>query len=115
MTDFEDFDSLARRVDDGALVALAPDYSWVPMALVRALIRQSKKNLHLLTVPIGGMAADMLIGAGAVKTLEAAAVSLGEAGAGDLDPRGDRRDSPRLGPEPHGHGRSPRTDLPGHP
>ena len=81
MTDFEDFDSLARRVDDGALVALAPDYSWVPMALVRALIRQSKKNLHLLTVPIGGMAADMLIGAGAVKTLEAAAVSLGEAGA----------------------------------
>ena len=39
MTIFEDLDGLARRVDDGAMVALAPDYSWVPMALVRALIR----------------------------------------------------------------------------
>ena len=80
MTIFEDLDGLARRVDDGALVALAPDYSWVPMALVRALIRRKINNLHLLTVPIGGMAADMLIGVGAVATLEAAAVSLGEAG-----------------------------------
>ena len=80
MTAFEDLDGLARRVNDGALVALAPDYSWVPMALVRALIRRKAKDLSLLTVPIGGMAADMLIGAGAVGMLEAAAVSLGEAG-----------------------------------
>lgn len=80
MTIFENLDDLARRVKDGALVALAPDYSWVPMALVRAMIRQKTKNLHLLTVPIGGMAADMLVGAGAVATLETAAVSLGEAG-----------------------------------
>ncbi|NQV82193.1 MAG: CoA synthetase [Rhodospirillales bacterium] len=81
MTAFEDLGDLARRVGDGALVALAPDYSWVPMALVRALIRRSVKDLHLLTVPIGGMAADMLIGAGVVATLESAAVSLGEAGS----------------------------------
>ena len=80
MTAFEDLNGLARRVNDGALVALAPDYSWVPMALVRALIRRKAKDLSLLTVPIGGMAADMLIGAGAVGLLEAAAVSLGEAG-----------------------------------
>ena len=84
MTTFENLDTLARRIGDGQLLALAPDYSWVPMALVRALIRRKVlgkvKNLHLLTVPIGGLAADMLIGAGAVGTLEAAAVSLGEAG-----------------------------------
>jgi glutaconate CoA-transferase subunit A len=76
----EDLESLATRVPDGALLALAPEYSWVPMALIRALIRRRVKDLHLLTVPIGGLAADLLIGAGAVKTLESAAVSLGEAG-----------------------------------
>jgi len=76
----EDLESLAARVPDGALLALAPEYSWVPMALIRALIRRRVKALHLLTVPIGGLAADLLIGAGAVKTLESAAVSLGEAG-----------------------------------
>ena len=76
----EDLESLAARVPDGARLALAPEYSWVPMALIRALIRRRVKALHLLTVPIGGLAADLLIGAGAVKTLESAAVSLGEAG-----------------------------------
>ena len=76
----EDLESLAARVPDGALLALAPEYSWVPMALIRALIRRRVKDLHLLTVPSGGLAADLLIGAGAVKTLESAAGSLGEAG-----------------------------------
>ncbi len=80
MTTVENLDALAGRVADGALVALAPDYSWVPMALVRALIRRPAKELSLLAVPVSGLAADLLIGAGAVRTLEAAAVSLGEAG-----------------------------------
>jgi glutaconate CoA-transferase, subunit A len=80
MTSIENLDRLTARVPDGALLALAPDYSWVPMAAVRALIRRRVRNLHLLAVPISGLAADMLIGAGCVGTLEAAAVSLGEAG-----------------------------------
>ncbi|HEX9570089.1 MAG TPA: CoA transferase [Rhodospirillales bacterium] len=80
MTTVEDLQTLAARVPDGALLALAPDYSWVPMAAVRALIRRRVKDLHLLAVPISGLAADLLIGAGCVGTLEAAAVSLGEAG-----------------------------------
>ncbi len=80
MTAFENLEALAARVPDGAMLALAPDYSWVPMAAVRALVRRGVKNLHLLAVPISGLAADMLIGAGCVGTLEAAAVSLGEAG-----------------------------------
>ncbi|MDP1907360.1 MAG: CoA transferase, partial [Hyphomicrobium sp.] len=76
----ETVETLAARVRDGALLALPPDYSYVPMALVMALIRRRVRNLHLLAVPIGGLAADLLIGAGCVKTVEAAAVSLGEAG-----------------------------------
>ncbi|PIW26213.1 MAG: CoA synthetase [Rhodospirillales bacterium CG15_BIG_FIL_POST_REV_8_21_14_020_66_15] len=75
-----DVDALAEQVPDGALLALPPDYSFVPMALIRALIRRGVKDLHLLAVPISGLSADLLIGAGCVKTMEAAAVTLGEAG-----------------------------------
>ena len=80
MTSQETVQGLAARVPDGALLAIPPEYSFVPMALVRALIRRAVRDLHLLAVPTGGLAADMLIGAGCVKTMEAAAVSLGEAG-----------------------------------
>lgn len=50
------------------------------MAVVRALILQRKKNLRLLGVPVLGMCADLLIGAGCVAEVETSAVSLGEAG-----------------------------------
>ncbi len=75
-----DVDSLAAMVPEGAMLALPPEYSFVPMALIRALIRRGAKDLHVLTVPINGLAADMLIGAGCVRRIECAAVSLGEAG-----------------------------------
>lgn len=80
MTSHSDVAVLAEQVPDGALLALPPDYSFVPMALIRALIRRGVKDLHVLAVPISGMAADLLIGAGCVRLMEAAAVSLGEAG-----------------------------------
>lgn len=73
-------DDLAAAIPDGALVAYPPDYSFVPMGLTRALIRRQARGLRLLAVPIGGMGIDMLIGSGCVAELEAAAVSLGEAG-----------------------------------
>jgi glutaconate CoA-transferase, subunit A len=73
-------DDLAAAIPDGALVAYPPDYSFVPMGLTRALIRRKARGLRLLAVPIGGMGVDMLIGAGCIAELEAAAVSLGEAG-----------------------------------
>jgi len=76
----EHLEDLSRRIPDGALLALPPEYSFVPMDLVRALIRRGIRDLHLLSVPIGGLAADMLIGAGCVRVMEAAAVSLAEAG-----------------------------------
>ena len=76
----DDLDRLAKRIPDGALIALPPEYSFVPMAVIRALVVRRTKNLRLLVVPVGGMGVDILIGAGCVDSVEAAAVSLGEVG-----------------------------------
>ena len=73
-------EQLAERIADGALLALPPDYSLVAMEVVRALIRRKARNLRLLGVPILGLSADLLIGAGCVAEVETSAVSLGEAG-----------------------------------
>jgi glutaconate CoA-transferase subunit A len=67
-------------IPDGALLALPPDYSLPSMETVRALIRRNARNLKLLGVPVLGMCADLLIGAGCVAEVESSAVSLGEAG-----------------------------------
>jgi glutaconate CoA-transferase subunit A len=75
-----DLAALAARVPDGALVALPPDNSLSPVALVGALIRRGVRNLHVLGVPVSGFATDLLIGAGAVARLTTSAVTLGEAG-----------------------------------
>ena len=80
MTETLSLDRLAGRIADGAMLALPPDYSFVPMAAVRALVRRGARDLHLVTVPQAGIAADLLIGAGSVATIETAAVSLGELG-----------------------------------
>jgi glutaconate CoA-transferase, subunit A len=74
-------EDLAAQVPDGASVALAPDYSGCALAVVRAVIRRCVKDLHLIGVPQLGFQADLLIGAGCVRSLEAAAVTLGEDGA----------------------------------
>jgi glutaconate CoA-transferase subunit A len=50
------------------------------MDAVRALIRRKIKKLRLLGVPVLGMSADLLIGAGCVAEVHSSAVSLGEAG-----------------------------------
>jgi glutaconate CoA-transferase subunit A len=73
-------DDLAALIPEGALLALPPDYSLVAMEVVRALIRKKSRGLRLLGVPILGMSADLLIGAGCVAEVETSAVSLGEAG-----------------------------------
>jgi glutaconate CoA-transferase subunit A len=73
-------DKLAEEISDGALIALPPDYSLPAMAVVRALVRRKARNLRLLGVPVLGMCADLLIGAGCVAEVETSAVSLGEAG-----------------------------------
>jgi glutaconate CoA-transferase subunit A len=77
MTDPE---SLAAMIPDGASLALAPDYSGCSLESVRRLIRRGVKGLALIGVPQLGFQADLLIGAGAVASVESAAVTLGEAG-----------------------------------
>jgi glutaconate CoA-transferase subunit A len=73
-------EEIARQIEDGAFLALPPDYSMPAMEVVRCLIRRKAKGLRLLGVPILGLSADLLIGAGCVAEVESSAVSLGEAG-----------------------------------
>jgi glutaconate CoA-transferase subunit A len=74
-------ESLVSAIPDGALLAVPKDTSGVAMAATRELIRRRVRNLHLVCVPTSGLQADMLIGAGAVGTIETSAVSMGEFGA----------------------------------
>lgn len=72
--------ALAAEIPDGAFIAMPPDYSMPAMEVVRCLVRRKARNLRLLGVPVLGMCADLLIGAGCVAEVETSAVSLGEAG-----------------------------------
>ncbi|MGH6886340.1 MAG: CoA transferase subunit A [Geminicoccales bacterium] len=75
-----DADAIAAAIADGASIGLPPDYSPVAMAVVRALVRRRAKDLKLIGVPVLGLCADILVGAGCVRELETSAVTLGEAG-----------------------------------
>lgn len=73
-------DELASSIPDGATVALPRDSSGCALEAVRALVRRRARDLRLIAVPQVGLQADLLIGAGCVSSVEAAAVSLGEHG-----------------------------------
>jgi len=75
-----DAEAVAAAILDGTSVGLPPDYSLVAMAVVRALVRRKAKDLKLIGVPVLGLCADILIGAGCVREVETSAVTLGEAG-----------------------------------
>ncbi len=62
----------------------------MPVALVAALILRRARELRLLGVPQLGLAAELLVGAGCVRSVEAAAVSLGEWGTAPLFERARR-------------------------
>jgi len=51
------------------------------MAATRELIRSGVRGLHLVCVPVSGLQADIMIGAGLVSTIETSAVTLAEFGA----------------------------------
>ncbi|MGN6460026.1 MAG: CoA transferase subunit A, partial [Pseudolabrys sp.] len=74
-------DDAIASIADGALLAVPREVSGVPMEATRALIRRRIKDLHLVALPTSSLQADLLIGAGCVRTLETSAVSLGEFGA----------------------------------
>ncbi len=72
-------DRLAAPIGDGASLAILKGPGG-PLELVRAIIRRGVKNLHLITVPTGDIAADLLIGAGCVKSVETSGIALDEFG-----------------------------------
>lgn len=77
---FTGIEEAISSVDDGTRIVIAGSMINAPMSLVREIIRQGKKNLHLIVSPIGGINVDMLIGAGAARSIEFPQVSLGEFG-----------------------------------
>jgi len=72
--------AIAEHIKNKQQVCLAPDYSGCAMAVVSELIAQQKSQLRLVGVPQLGLQGDMLIGAGCVESVDAAAVTLGEFG-----------------------------------
>jgi glutaconate CoA-transferase subunit A len=72
--------ALAALIPDGAKLAVPKDVSGPALAVTRELVRRGARGLHLVCVPVGGLQADILIGAGAVSTIETSAVTLGEHG-----------------------------------
>ncbi|MEM6622363.1 MAG: CoA-transferase [Pseudomonadota bacterium] len=82
MTDVDHIsvEEIAEAVTDGCLMGVPADYSGVPMAVTRALIQRGARDLQLYCLPLTTMQGDMLIGAGCVAGVEAAAVTLGEYG-----------------------------------
>jgi glutaconate CoA-transferase subunit A len=77
MARFVELDEAARLVPDGCLLGVG---RLPPMALVRALLRRGAHDLDLVSAPTGGLAEDLLIAAGAVRSLHTSAVDLAEHG-----------------------------------
>ncbi|HEX3502978.1 MAG TPA: CoA-transferase [Xanthobacteraceae bacterium] len=80
MTMIRSLDEALAPITDGCVLAVPRETSGVAMVATRALIRRGIKQLHLITLPTSTLQADLLIGAGAIATLETSAVSLGEFG-----------------------------------
>lgn len=72
--------ALAAMIPDGAKVAVPSENSGVAMAATRELILRGVRGLHLVCVPVSGLQADIMIGAGLVSTIETSAVTLAEFG-----------------------------------
>lgn len=88
--------SLAARIEDGSHLALAPDYSGCSLVTIRALIQRGVRGLHLTGLPQLGLQADLLVGAGCVASVEAAAVSLGDLGIAPAFERARRAGTVRI-------------------
>lgn len=72
--------ALAAAIPDGARLAIAGDDRGVSMTVTRELVARKIRDLHLVCVPVSGIQADILIGAGCVRMIETSAVTLGEYG-----------------------------------
>src|SRR5215472_15276043 len=73
-------DEALAPITDGASLLIPREGAGVAMAATCALIRRGVTRLTLIATPTSSLQADLLIGAGCVEAVEAAAVSLGEFG-----------------------------------
>ena len=74
---FADLAEAAEFIPDGATLGVG---RLPPMELVRRLIRRGARDLDLVSAPTGGLAEDLLIAAGAVRSLHTSGVDLAEFG-----------------------------------
>ena len=66
-----------RIVKDGITVAMtATHYNSVPMAAIRQIVRQQSKGLTVIPTPSAGLAIDLLIAVGSIKTCYVSYVGL---------------------------------------
>ena len=69
-------DAAALVADDASVAIGRPP----ALALVRELIRAGRRDLHLVGVPTGDIAVELLVEAGCARSLESSGVDLGEFG-----------------------------------
>lgn len=73
--------AIRQYLRDGIVLALGgQSINMNPTGLIREVLRAGCKRLYLVASPVGGLAADLLIGAGAVETVEFAQMGLWEYG-----------------------------------
>ena len=66
----------AELVKDGDQVVMSARMEGAPMALLRELVRQRRRNLRLVGVVGGTINLDFLVGAGAAASVDTCSVSL---------------------------------------
>ena len=69
-----------NRFRDGMLIATTGGNDRSSMALTREIVRRGVKDLTLVFTPAGGINGDMLIGAGAVASIDTGSLTFGERG-----------------------------------
>jgi glutaconate CoA-transferase, subunit A len=74
---FVDLIEAAEFIPDGATLGIG---RLPPMELVRMLVRRGARDLDLVSAPTGGLAEDLLIAAGAVRSIHTSGVDLAEHG-----------------------------------
>lgn len=79
---FVTLEELTTSIASGTMLAIPKDESGAAMAATRVLIRRRVRDLHLLCVPVCGMQADLLIGAGCVAVVECGGIVINEVGVG---------------------------------
>lgn len=70
----------ARMVEDGVHLGVGAGMAMNPMPVVREIVRNGVRGLTLTAVLTGGYVADLLIGAGAVETVQFPQIVLDEFG-----------------------------------